>query len=160
MDGLEELLPLQGDTSTNCIRLAHLLLLLRPRFVGELGTHRGQGAVRGLWGHSGTHRGQGAGLGALGGSVLLSPPSIPVLRHPHHSERFGGGGDKGLQRRNGSAGQLQALDLRIPKSSRGKMDQPLDVNIPRNSRGNGSSLQLQPLDVNIPRSSRGKMDQP
>lgn len=40
MDGLEELLPLQRDTSTNCIRLAHLLLLLRPCFVGKLGTHR------------------------------------------------------------------------------------------------------------------------
>ena len=33
---LEELLPLQRDTSTNCIRLAHLLLLLRPCFVGKL----------------------------------------------------------------------------------------------------------------------------
>lgn len=36
MYSLEELLPLQRDTSTNCIRLAHLLFLLRPRFVGKL----------------------------------------------------------------------------------------------------------------------------
>lgn len=44
VDGLEELLPLQGDTGADGIGLAQLLLLLRPRFGGELGgTQRERG---------------------------------------------------------------------------------------------------------------------
>lgn len=37
VDGLEELLSLQGDPRTDGVRLAQLLLLLHPCFVGELG---------------------------------------------------------------------------------------------------------------------------
>lgn len=36
VNGLEELLALQGDTSADCIGLAQLLLLLRPCFAGKL----------------------------------------------------------------------------------------------------------------------------